>query len=229
MKRSLRVVFWGVLTGLLLLFLKIRSGISEERFWRFYVIGGIIIIAGALLFNILYTLYYQRRMRELSQLFDGGRIQEYTEALELLCKRVRGRFLKRYFRLNLSAGYCALKRFEEAEEILEELEHAGLKGELEAVRRINLCECRFRTGRAEEALALYGESRSCFAPYREDRRLGGHIAELDVFAAITQGDRRGAEELLRRGMETWKDAGLQEGFGQLGKLLEENDTDTAEQ
>lgn len=224
MKKILRVVFWGVLTGLLLLFVKIRSGISEEHFWKFYVIGGIIVIAGALLFNILYTLHYQRRMRQLVQLFDEGRIQEYTETLERLCESVRGRFLKRYFRLNLSAGYCALKRFAEAEKILEELESAGLKGELEAVRRINLCECRFYMAKSERALELYKESLKYFAPCREDKRLGGSIAELDVLAAITRGDREEAEELLRRSMDIWKDVRFQENYVRLRNLLEEKAT-----
>ena len=221
MKHYLKVMAFAVCLGIVLAVVKGALEIDSASFWKWYLIAAIVIIAGALVFNILYNRHYMKKMQELIPLLENGQPEAYLAGLEELVKSVKTRGLRDMLRLNLSAGYCETERYEEAAAVLESLKFGGSPAP-ETVRRINLCVCLLHTGRVEEALELYRESEKWFAPYRGKEMFGGNIAVLEIHAAMVEGRYDEARAMLDQARKTWDRPRLQKYYGQLEKLIEDH-------
>src|SRR5699024_7387777 len=115
---------------------------DEDVFMRGYYIAAIVIVIGAVLFNILYNRYYFKKVRVLSEQLLEVKPQAYSEGVQALLKTAKGRYLQNTLRLNLTAGYMEQKRFKEAVEILEGLSEKQRKGAVvNVVYCINLFIC----------------------------------------------------------------------------------------
>ena len=211
----------GIGLGLLLVLIQQAFQVDSETFLRWYWLAGaaaLVLLAAA---GQLYYGKYRRGMQEAAKLRDEGKAEEYLAQVEKLLESAKGRQLRNQLRLNLTAGYCDLKQYGRAAEILEELEGENLKGVVRMVQRLNLCCCYFYTGQWQKGMELYERSQGEFAPYRGGEAYGGNVAVLDIFAAIGAGDRARAGDLLGKARQAWPKPRLEEDYRYLSELLEE--------
>lgn len=221
MKHYLKVFAVAVCFGIVLAVLKETLDVDSTLFWRWYLTAAAVLIVGAVAFNILYARRYGKRMQELVPLLENGRPEAYLAGLEDLLAAVKTRGLRDMLRLNLSAGYCELDRYEEAIAVLESLKFGGSRAP-EMVRRLNLCVCLFHTGRAAEAMELYRASEKWFAPYRGKELYGGNVAVLDIHAAMVESRHAEARTMLDHARKTWDRPRLRKYYDQLEQLMENN-------
>jgi tetratricopeptide (TPR) repeat protein len=167
-------------------------------------------------------MFYQRKIQRIVPLLADGRPEEYIAQMDALLQTARGRNLHNVLLINLSAGYFTAKQYETAIEILEPLEKERLVGySVKLCHRINLCTNYFYAGRCEQALAYYQSNQKLFAQYQNHKLYGGHIAEIDILAAIQCGQYEQAKTLLAEAKRTWTDPLLQEAFAAIEKTLDE--------
>ncbi|MDE7262130.1 MAG: hypothetical protein K2N78_08770 [Oscillospiraceae bacterium] len=222
MKHYLKVFAAAVCFGIVLAVLKEKLDIDSALFWQWYLAAAAVIIVGATVFNILYARRYGKKMQELVPLLENGQPAAYLAGLEELVETVKTRGLRDMLRLNLSAGYCELDRYEEAITVLESLKFRGSRVP-ETVRRINLCVCLFHTGRISEAMELYRESEKWFTPCRGKDPYGGNIAVLDIHTAMAEGRYGEARAMLDHAGKAWDTPRLRKYYGQLEQLMRDNE------
>lgn len=222
MKRYLKVLAAGVCIGIALAVFKERLNVDSALFWQWYLAAAVVIIVGAAVFNILYARRYMKKMQELIPLLENGQPAAYLAGLEELLETVKTRGLRDMLRLNLSAGYCELDRYEEAAAVLENLKFGGSRAP-EMVRRINLCVCLFHTERAAEAIEMYRASEKWFTPYREKGPYGGNIAVLDIHAAMAEGRYAEARTILDHARKTWDRPRLRKYYDQLERMMKDHE------
>lgn len=200
---------------------------DADAFLRGYWIAALVILLGTALFNILYNLSYQRKIRALAPLLASGRAAEFAAGMEKLLQTAKGTGLRSILQLNLAAGWLEAGQIDQAVRLLEDLSSRRFRGGAEMIRRLNLCLGYFRGAQYDQAMALYRESGPIFQPYREHKTLGGNLAELDILAAIQEGQSQRAETLLRAARTRWTaDPRLQEDFRRISRLLEEQKAGT---
>ena len=188
---------------------------------RGYYIAAIVIVIGAVLFNILYNRYYFKKVRVLSEQLLEVKPQAYIEGMQALLKTAKGRYLQNTLRLNLTAGYMEQKRFKEAVEILEGLSEKQRKGAVvNVVYCINLFICYFETNQYEKATALYQANVQLFQKFRGGKSYGANIAILDTLMAIMKKDYQEAEDLLEKAKQTYDAPPFQKAFQEISGKLE---------
>lgn len=150
-----------------------------------------VILIGCFAINLIYGAIYKRKIARALVLLEAKRTKEYVAEMERLLQTAKGRPLQTLLRLNLSAGYCDMERFDQAIDILE-----GLPQELLVrmgkpawmVQRVNLCVCYFETGQNAKAMELYRAGEEDFAPFRATPQYGGHLAQLDIYMRRSRRD-----------------------------------------
>lgn len=220
MKRIMKIFIFGVCIGIAALIIQKSFHINEDVFMRGYYIAAIVIVIGAVLFNMLYNRYYFKKVRALSEQFLEEKPQEYIDGIQALLKTAKGRYLQNILRLNLTAGYMEQKRFEKAMQILEELPDRQRKGAIvNVVYCINLFICYFETNRYEKAIALYHENSRLIEKFRYSKSYGANIAILDVLAMVIRKQYQEAEDLLEKAKQIYDTPQFQKAFQEIsGKL-----------
>lgn len=219
----------GVSLAVVLLVIQQIFQIDRDVFIGGYWIAAAVVLAGAALFNVLYNLSYQRKMRGIIALLDAGKPEEYIAGVEKLLQTAKGENLRNLLKLNLSAGYVEAKQYDAAIRILEELSGKRLVGAgPKMVHRLNLCMSYFYAAQNEKAMALYQESQKIFEVYRSDRNYGGNIAALDILAAIENKQYKQAEQMLDTARKVWEHPRLQSAFQKLGGFITERKAEDGE-
>ena len=220
MKRILKIFIIGVCIGIVALLIQKFFHIDEDVFMRGYYIVAIVIIIGAVLFNILYNRYYFNKVRILSEQLLEEKPQAYIEGIQTLLKTAKGRYLQNTLRLNLTAGYMEQKRFEEVIQILEGLSDKQRKGAVvNVVYCINLFICYFETNQYEKATALYQANAQLLQKFRGGKSYGANIAILDIQTAIIKKDYEEAEDLLEKAKQTYDTPQFQKAFQEISAKL----------
>lgn len=225
MKRMGKILVAGLCLGVPLLLAKIAFQIPDRVFWRYYLVFGGIVIAGAVAVNFLYNGWYMMQVRRAVQLLRDGRAKEYVERLEALHRRARGRFARSMLTINLAAGCIELKQYGRAAELLESVSDVKLSGDLKLVHRLNLCLCYFYQKQTDRAAALYESSRQVFAPYRDRGPYGGNIAVLDIYATVGAKEYARAEGLLKEARSTWTDPAFADDYRYLEEQIHRQRTE----
>lgn len=222
MKRIWKIIVIGVCSGLVLVALQMALHIDRDVFLRWYWAAAAVVVLGAVLVNVGYNIFYQKRMQKLVPLLEAQKPREYIAGVEQLLKTAKGQSLRNILTMNLSAGYIDLKEFSKAIELLEGISDRRLVGTaVKTVCRLNLCTCYFQTGQGEKALALYRDSQSIFEAQRRGGLYGGNIAIVDILAAVQKQEYSQAEQLLNRARRTWDAPRFQEAFQEIEQVLTE--------
>jgi len=226
LKRVLKIVVIGICLGLILVFIQRAFHINKDAFIHGYWIIAPAIVIGAVLVNIIYNIFYQRKMRRIATLLDVGKPKEYIAEVEKLLQTAKGQNLRNILKLNLAAGYVDIKQFDIAINILEELSSKRLAGSaVKMIYRLNFCMSYFYAAQYEKAMELYNGSQSIFELYRNDKTYGGNIAIVDILAAMKNGQYTQAERLLNMARETWNHPRLQDAFEELDNFLIERENE----
>lgn len=220
MKRVLRIVAAGTLLGFILVMIRSVFQIDKDEFLRGCWMTAPAVVLGAAAVNVLYNVTYQRKMRGIAALLEAGKPEEYIAEMEKLLQTARGRNLRNVLKLNLAAGYMDIKQYDTAVSMLEELSGKRLLGSaVKMVHRLNLSMSYFYTAQYEKAMELYNGSRRVFEPYRNSKAYGGHIAAVDILAAIENGRYEEAKGLLDMARKSWSSPRLQDAFAMLDASL----------
>ena len=220
MKRRVgRTLAIGVALGISLGFITSVLDIDKDVFMKYYILVAILIVLGVFLYNLLYIRKHNQEMNQAINLLNEGKTEEYMVRVSELERKVKGKALKNLMRLILTAGYCDLKEYEKALEILETLRKEKLKGDVELVWRLNTCLCYFYTGRTKEAMQLYNESKAFFSASKKKGLHVPNIAILDMFAMIHDGRKKEARQYLDFAREKWPQMRLEEDYRMIDALL----------
>lgn len=220
MKQALKIIAFGVCLGLILVFIQITFQIEKNAFIRGYWIIAPAIVIGAVLFNVIYNISYQRKMRRIAALLDAGEQKEYIAEVEKLLQTAKGESLRNILKLNLAAGYIDIKQYDTAINMLEELADKRLSGSApKMIRRLNLCMSYFYAAQYDKATKLYDESQRFFEPYRSSAAYGASIAVVDVLAAVRNEEYDRANQLLDKAKESWKNPRFQNAFQELSAFI----------
>ena len=214
-RRILKVLGIGVLIGVTLGVVSTVFEWSDATLWTVFAVGALLVLTG----HIAYTLTYTKRNQEALKLLEAQKTEEYLQVMEKYYQQVKTRELKNLFRLNMTAGYCELKQYPEAEAILEELADARLYGMQEMVRRLNLCFCYFQRGETEKALQLNAESEKLFNRFRKNPAYATNFIFLDIHVANAQGKTENLRAMLTKAQEKCTSARLQNTLDELDALL----------
>ena len=218
-RRAGRTVAIGVALGISLGFITSVLDIDKDVFMKYYIVAAILIVLGVFLYNLLYIRKHNQEMNQAINLLNEGKTEEYMVRVSELERKVKGKALKNLMRLNLTAGYCDLKEYEKALEILESLRKEKLKGDVELVWRLNTCLCYFYTGRTKEAMQLYNESKAFFSASKKKGLHVPNIAILDMLAMIEDGRKKEARQYLEFAREKWPQMRLEEDYRMIDALL----------
>ena len=218
-RRAGRTVAIGVALGISLGFITSVLDIDRDVFMKYYIVAAILIVLGVFLYNLLYIRKHNQEMNQAINLLNEGKTEEYMVRVSELERKVKGKALKNLMRLNLTAGYCDLKEYEKALEILETLRKEKLKGDVELVWRLNTCLCYFYTGRRKEAMQLYNESKALFSSSKKKGLHVPNIAILDMLAMIEDGRKKEARQYLEFAREKWPQMRLEEDYRMIDALL----------
>lgn len=220
MKRRVgRTLASGVALGIALGFITSVLDIDKDVFLKYYIVVAILIVVGVFLYNLLYIRKHNQEMNQAINLLNEGKTEEYMDRVSELERKVKGKALKNLMRLNLTAGYCDLKEYDKALEILENLRKEKLKGDVELVWRLNTCLCYFYTGRTKEAMQLYNESKAFFSSSKKKGPHVPNIAILDMLAMIENGRKKEARQYLEFAREKWPQMRLEEDYRMIDELL----------
>lgn len=220
MKRILKVIGVGIITGIVCVYLLIKFDIPVDHWNRYIGIFGVVVISGAVIFRLLHNPRYKKKMNEAVKLLEEGKAKEYIEAVEAMAKKEKLSSWKNATILSLPAGYCSLKEYEKAVEILESLFKAHFFGKLKTIHLLSLCICYFHTNQGKKAMELYEKNQKRFKALRKSKLYGGNIAVLDAFVAIEKREFARANELLKYAIEEWKNPRLQESYRNLVERLQ---------
>lgn len=225
MKRVLKVlapgVIPGVALGLVLGLLRTNLNIDQVTFLKWFWIFTLPILVGAMLFNILYNLYYHHKVKSLATQLEEGHPQVFVEGMEQLLRTAKGRRLREILTLNLTAGYIETQQFDRAIAILEEMGQKQRQNSAMAVTRcINLYTSYFKTEQYKKALELYQSQQPLLDSFRRHSIYGPHIAVVDVMAALIQEDYPQAEALLHAAAQTKTTPRIQATLDRLSHTIE---------
>ncbi|MBQ8590829.1 MAG: tetratricopeptide repeat protein [Firmicutes bacterium] len=216
-EQTIRIIVIGVIAGVVLAIGRDALGIDIDVFMKWYFIGAIVLMICVLLGVVIYTMNYKNKMIKAMALLNEGKATEYVEVVSAMEQKALGKSLKNILRLNLTAGYCDLKEYDKAVEILEKLKSEKLKGDVDLVCRLNTCLCYFYTGRTEEAMQLYNESKVLFVTAKNKGVHVPNIAILDMWAMIENGRKKEARQYLEFAREKWPQMRLEEDY----RIIEE--------
>ena len=222
LKRILKIVALGVCIGLVSAVLQTALHVDRDVFLHWYWIVAVAVVAGAVLINVAYNIFYQQKMKKLIPLLEARKPREYIAGVDRLLATAKGQSLRKILTMNLAAGYIDLKQFDKATELLEEISDKGLTGSAaKTVYRLNLCTCYFQSGQGEKALELYNDSQKIFEPQRKGKLYGANVAILDMLAAIQSKQYSQAGQLLDKARQTWDTPRFQEAFQEIESTLAE--------
>lgn len=221
MKRVLKILALGIVLGLGCVLLQQGLNMDATTFLKGYWMFALAILAGAVLLNVLYNLYYLHKAKGLATQLEEGHPQVFVEGMEQLLRTAKGRRLREILTLNLTAGYIETQQFDRAIAILEEMGQKQRQNSAMAVTRcINLYTSYFKTEQYKKALELYQSQQPLLDSFRRHSIYGPHIAVVDVMAALIQEDYPQAEALLRTAAQTKTTPRIQATLDKLSHTIE---------
>jgi len=205
-----RILAIGIPLGIICGVLKSFFQISNEVFWKYYIVIGIAIIIFSVLINIAYQIRFSNQLKALINVFlkDGDADHFIAENQKLLAK-TKMKFHRALIFINLSAGYSDKEDFITAKQMLLQVPEKHLRGINKIVYYISLAYIDFRLLDIQEALDLMKIWDKQLSDLQEHQKLGGHIAILEIFELIYTEKLEQARLLLSTSRETWTDPRLQ--------------------
>ncbi|MFR6436502.1 MAG: hypothetical protein ACLUOC_01185 [Peptoniphilaceae bacterium] len=122
MKRTLKVIFAGVVLGIALLLLTNFLHIDERDFLRIYWILGLALIFLVAIINSGYYFYKLRQWKSVMALYETGEYKKFVGEMEELISGTQNRYLQNIMKLNLGAGYLDLNQPEKLVGLYESMD-----------------------------------------------------------------------------------------------------------
>lgn len=217
MKRR-TVLFFVVALCLTLLVSIVEKTAHLEGLYSAYLGVWVAILVGMIAYNVLYAVWWNRKIRPTLKLLEEGRTEEFIAETQRLRQKARRKNVRNLLEYNLAVGYIQRSEYDKAAVILQNLSHSQLPNQIEIMRRLNLCICYFYTGCTEQATQLYQDSQSMFHT-KQAERFRGNLDSLEILAAMETGEPDRAEELLKTARERWQTPPFRKAWDELAERL----------
>ena len=133
MKRLWKIIAIGVCIGLVSVVLQKALHIDRDVFLRWYWVTAAAVVLGAVLVNVVYNVFYQKKMQRLVPLLEAQKPREYIAGVEQLLKTAKGQNLRNILMMNLCTCYFqtgqgekALMLYRDSQSIFEPQRKGGL-------------------------------------------------------------------------------------------------------
>ena len=100
MKRIFKIIIIGICLGIVLIIIRNLFQIDESVFMKGYITAAILVIIAAVIINILYFMYYRKKINSAVELFNSGKTQEFISELNEMLKKAKGKGVKNLINLN---------------------------------------------------------------------------------------------------------------------------------
>ena len=94
MKRVGKILAIGITLGVGLSLIRVALDIDTDTFLVYYWMVAIILLVGAMIFNVLYTKKYYKEMYRAVDVLNQGNAEEYIAMVSELEQKVKGKALK---------------------------------------------------------------------------------------------------------------------------------------
>lgn len=197
MKRTLKVIFAGVVLGIALLLLTQLLHIDEGDFLRIYWKLGLALILLVAIINSGYYFYKLRQLKPVMALYEAGEYKKFVEEMEELISGTRNKYLQTIMKLNLGAGYLDLNQAERLVDLYESMDVKHLKNKnLKLVYRLNLAIAYFKLEDQTAFRRIFKANEDFFAKYEYHDTYGESVSQLYLMEEIAEGHFDRAQERL---------------------------------
>lgn len=197
MKRTLKVIFAGVVLGIALLVLTKFLRIDEGDFLRIYWKLGLALILLVAVINSGYYFYKLRQLKPVMALYERGEFKKFVEEMEELISGTRNKYLQNLMKLNLGAGYLDLNQPERVVDLYESMDVNYLKSkDLKLVYRLNLAIAYFKLEDRSAFKRIFKANEDFFARFEDHRTYGESVGQLYLMEEISEGHFDRARERL---------------------------------
>ena len=210
-----KVLGVGVAIGLLLVLVQYVFRFDTKIFQTTVLLLCIALFVIISLTKTLSTSHFRKRVQKELALMEAGKPEEALQDMEALAEELdqkKNQHQAALCRLNMTAAYREMKRYDKALEVLESLSGEKFEGLEDVVYRLNLCICNFYLGDNEKGLSIYQENEKLFDEYDHHKRYGVYITLAMLFATVAAGELDKAEQRLERAKAVYCDARYEEDF-----------------
>lgn len=197
MKRTMKVIFAGVILGIAPLVLTNCLHIDESDFLRIYWKLGLVLILSVAVINSGYYFYKLRQLKPVMALYERGELKKFVEEMEELISGTRNKYLQNLMKLNLGAGYLDLNQPERLVDLYESMDVNYLKSkDLKLVYRLNLAIAYFRLENQPAFRRIFKANEDFFAGFEDHDTYGENVGQLYLMREISEGRFDRARERL---------------------------------
>ena len=228
-KKHLKYIGLGFLAGIviaiLLSIISKTTNIDVNLLLDAILIIATSVILLTLIYNYIYTRKYRRRILYQIELLNKRdpelALKDMQDLYQLLIKK-HSKYYANIVRLNMSAAYCDMKRYEDALALLLELSETELSDQYAFIYRLNLCACYFYLGKKKEALYCYTLNKRIFDKYHNHKLYGGNVAVIEIFALLAEKEYKQAEKLYLEAKNKWQDPRLEDDYANIENFIKNN-------
>ncbi len=222
MKHSLKVIFAGVVLGIVLLVLTNVLHIGERAFLSVYWKLGLALILLVAIVNTGYYFYKLRQLKPVMALYEGGDYKKFVDELENLISGTRNKYLQNIMKLNLGAGYLDLNQPAKLVDLYESMDVNYLKNKnLKLVYRLNLAIAYFKLEDLPSFDRIFKANEAFFASFEEHATYGESVGQLYLMEEISEGHFDRARERLTTLRGNSKKPKMMNTYNQLEGILNE--------
>ncbi len=200
MKKT-KIVIIGIIVGLIFAFIKNFLNISDEQFFVFYIKLGIAFISIAILINIVYFMYYHRKIVKSIEIFDTGDFDIAINNIQKMKASAKGNHLNNILRIIEVVFYNDSGNSKMAVQILEGMDIKKINKKLLPVYKLNLCSSYFANSQWDKALQIYNEYEKQFKIFENNKSFEKDYSTIfltHTYAEIVRGNPKLATEYLEK-------------------------------
>ncbi|WP_324824474.1 hypothetical protein [Sinanaerobacter sp. ZZT-01] len=217
-KHKIKVIFGiGILLGILLLIVQGVCDIPYPVMMRGYIIGSIIVILLTGIINAVWQFKFQKKLMGMnSMLYQEETLDLFIEQIDTLLKKIKSDFNRNQLLISLSVAYCEKQQYQEAKDVLLQMEEKALSGIIKAIYYHNLAYYHFLLNESKMAIQIMEEHKTDFEKWRKNKALEPNLLINEVYLYINQENWNEAKERLVKLEDIKRDALLERSF-QLAK------------
>ena len=222
-KRRIRRIFWVTLLSVSLLLGAAFAALEVSRDVRNVLMAlwlGAVAVASVTI-DLLWYRSFNRRLQALGPILTGQNDPDrYIEEISALLEGKKSPQLRGILLINLCAAYCDKKEYDIAQALLMQVKPKKLAPINRMVYWADLAYVHFYLQEDAQACAILAQQQKMLAKFQEHPHFGGLIHILFAFQKVAQGDKAGAEALLKAARPRWETARNAHDFEHLAQLCQ---------
>lgn len=208
----------GVPIGILMLIIKNTLNIEDSRFFKYYIVFSIVIIALAVIINCIYQIKFCKRVNTLiKDLRENDDVDFFISEMQNLLGKSKSAFRKSILLINISYGYSKKGQYENALQTLEAIDLKTIKGVNNSIYNINKISFYFHLKNYSQVINLVEQYNMEFEKLQNHSQIAWNIEATKIYYNIAKGEIEEANKILQKAKEKWTTKEMVEEW----KLIEE--------